>query len=134
MGASLADTETSLTGRLDAHIQECMQLQEQTRAALVQQTATIQQTNNALVALKSSHDTIAADINAIKALPMRVIKYIGGIVVVAFVTVIVQNFVLHSDTSNKAARAEAAADRAASSAADTQTTVIRQLNAISSKP
>ncbi len=46
---------------------------------------------------------IQRDIAEIKALPMRAVRWLGGIIVVAVVTVLVQNFLLQQQTNKTAA-------------------------------
>lgn len=101
----LSDQHTRLSDQLGTHLREC--------AANAGATLAAQRETN--TALKS----IADKVDAFEKLPMKAVRWLGGIVVVAIVTVLVQNVMLHADTANKATQA-----------AQGQAQVIRKLDAM----
>ena len=84
-----------LSGRLDTHLQECKTSNEATAEVL---------------------KLLVRKVENIEQLPIKVVRWLAGIVVAAVVTLLTQNYILHQDTSQKATQAAASANHAANSA------------------
>ena len=90
--ATLAVRLERVSGQLDAHLSEC---------------------STANIATATALKTIADKIESFERLPMKAVRWLGGIVLAAAITLLVQNFMLHQDTSDKAQAAVVAANQAA---------------------
>lgn len=82
--------------QLQNHLQDCYEVRKTTDATLIR--------------LEKKVDTITQ-------LPMRTLKWIGGLIVGAVVTILVQNFMLSQEAAQKAAQTQLAASQSAASAA-----------------
>jgi predicted DNA repair protein MutK len=97
---SLAVKLEHAIGRLDSHIVGC-----DLRASAYAQATT---------ELTEAVSAVRAEIAGFKALPMKAVRWLGGIIVMAAVTLLTQNFILHQESTAKAAQAASAATVAAS--------------------
>jgi len=75
-------------------------------------------------------ESIAHRIEAIEKLPMMAVRYLGGIVVTAALTLLTQNFLLHQSTEKAAQTAATAANTAASTTATSQAVIVRKLDTL----
>lgn len=89
----------ALARTLREHVTECSDVRrENTRA---------------MQTLADAVKGVQTEISAFKALPMKAVRWLGGIVVAAAVTLLVQNFMLHQESTAKAQQAALEATQAA---------------------
>lgn len=77
---------------------------------------------------------LAGKLRTIEELPMKAIRWIGGLIVAAAVSLLVQNFYLHAETSRKQDQAVTQASHAADEATNTAMAVKSISKAISATP
>lgn len=121
----------SIEHKLDEHIKECMELSLKTTQALVDQTAAIQQTNNALVAIDHKFTPYIPLLEVLRRVGgvaewllkygRRLIVGVVGIILTAWVSVLAQNYFLLQSTAKVAESAATAAQ-----ATDAKTDRIQQ--------
>lgn len=95
------------------HLKECVEERAETRDAVVKLSRSQADLGASLNDFGGGMKAIASEIEAFKKLPMKAVRWLGAIVVGAVVTVLVQNFMLHEDTSHKVDSATSEASQAA---------------------
>lgn len=73
-----------MSARLERHLEDCYSVRTKTDATLTR---------------------LEGKLDAITQLPMRTLKWVGGLVIGAAVTMLVQNFMLHQETSQTTTQA-----------------------------
>jgi hypothetical protein len=96
---SLAIRLERVSGQIDGHIESC-ELRADAATKAMGELAT------AVTAVKT-------EITEFKALPMKAVRWLGGIVIIAAVTLLTQNFILHQESTAKATQAASEATVAA---------------------
>lgn len=106
-------TLTSISAQLSAHIKDCGETRTRTNAAL---------------------EKVAAGLDEIKGIPMKAIRWIGGLIVVATVTGVVQNAIQHRETVQQTQAATQQAKVAADVAETSAANIIKKVDHLAAAP